>query len=410
MSTELTTITMDQKTPPKLSALPFEVLEMITSNLENGDLKNLRLTSTLGFAIRLHIKRVYLSANPLNIKVLTTIADNDLYRNDVRELIWDDSYLCNANELVSPNPKKRQSKLAKGFDPIRRCPKWYVRDSYRHLESSNYRGENLFLPKLGKQEMSWEESYTYYYDLAKQQRAVISSNADVKAFSYVLDHFPFLSKITISSRAHGRLFAPLYHTPMIRAFPTGFVYPGSVHVLQGQKAQFLWQGDKNGPRKKYTIQRRGLCAALRMLAKHGDHKVSEFIIEDHDESNRNWIPFDVKTPGYTRDDLATLIKRPDFHTLTLKVDIKFYRWNVPEILDEIRKVFCAIFGLPSTGSSHILADDQSHNIQWTYSRTMALTSIHTLARTDTYTWTSLTGLKKGNISADILVIWKPVNS
>lgn len=369
MSTELTTITMDQKKPPKLSALPFEVLEMITSNLENGDLKNLRLTSTLGFAIRLHIKRVYLSANPLNIKVLKAIADNDLYRNDVRELIWDESYLRNANELVSPNPKKRQSKLSKGFDPVRRCPKWYVRDSHSHLKSSYDRGENPFLPKLGKQEMSWEESYRYYYDLAKQQRAVISSNADVKAFSYVLDHFPFLSKITISSNAHGRLFVPLYHTPMIRAFPTGFVYPGPVHVYQDQRSQFLWQGDNNGPRKKYTIQRRGLCAALRMLAKHGDHKVSELIIEEYEEVDRDWMLVDVKTPGHTRDDLATLIKRPDFHTLTLKVNRKTYRWGVAEVLDEMRELFRAIFGLPSTWSFHSLAGCRSQNIRLTCSRT-----------------------------------------
>lgn len=208
MSTELTTITMDQKTLPKLSALPLEVLEMITSNLDNADLKNLRLTSTLGFAIRLHIKRVYLSANPLNIKVLKAIADNDLYRNDVRELIWDDSYLRNANELVKPNPKKRQSKLAKGFDPTRRCPKWYVRDSHNHLESSYYRGESPFLPKLGKQDMSWEESYTYYYDLAKQQRAVISSNADVKAFSYVLDHFPFCPRSRYRQMPMGDCLCP----------------------------------------------------------------------------------------------------------------------------------------------------------------------------------------------------------
>jgi hypothetical protein len=356
---------MEQKTPPKLSALPVEVLEMITSNLENGDIKNLRLTSTLGFTIRLHIKRVYLSANPLNIKVLKTIADNDLYRNGVRELIWDDSYLCDANNLVPANPKKRQSKHASGFDSILRCPKWYVRDSYRHLESSDCRGENLFLPDLMKQEMSWEESYAYYYDLAQQQRSVISSNADVIAFSYALVHFPFLSKITISSKAHGRLFVPLYHTPMIRAFPTGFVYPGSVHVLQDQKAQFLWKGDKNGPRKKYTIQRRGLCAALRMLAKHGDHKVSEFIIEDYEKFDRDWMLVDVKTPGHTRDDLATLIKRPDFHTLTLKVDRKGYKWGEGKVLVEMRELFCAIFGLPRTWSFRFWTDDRNKNIRWT---------------------------------------------
>ncbi|SPJ71649.1 uncharacterized protein FTOL_01377 [Fusarium torulosum] len=363
---------MNQKTPPKLSALPVEVLEMITSNLENGDIKNLRLTSTLGFAIRLHIKRVYLSANPLNIKVLKIIADSDSYRNGVRELIWDDSYLCNTNDLVSANPKKRQSKHDGGFDSIRRCPKWYVRESHRHLESSNYRGGNLFLPDLMQQDMSWEESYAYYYDLAQQQRTVISSNADVKAFSYALDHFPFLSKITISSRAHGRLFVPHYHSPMIRAFPTGFLYPGPVQVHQDQKAQFLWQGDKDGPKKKYTIQRRGLCAALRRLSKHGDHKVSEFIIEDYEKYDRDWMPLDLKTPGHTRDDLATLTKRPDFHTLTLKVDMQSDKWNglvASEGLVEMRKLFSPILGFPRTWSFHTLTDDRKKNIRWTCSHT-----------------------------------------
>ncbi|KAM0252747.1 hypothetical protein ACHAP5_001042 [Fusarium lateritium] len=363
---------MDKKTPPQLSALPVEVLDMIASNLENGDIKNLRLTSTLGFAIRLHIKRVYLSANPLNIKMLETIADSELHRYGVRELIWDDSYLCNPNDLVPVNPKKNQTKYDSGFDQKRRCPKSYVKDSHLHLQSSNYRGGNLVLPDLMQQETSWEDSYAYYCDLVQQQRTVISSNADVQAFSYALAHFPYLSKITISSKAHGRLFVPFYHTPMIRACPAGFIYPGSVEVHQGQKAQFLWEGEMDAHKKKHTIQRRGLSAALRMLAKHGDHQISEFFIEDYQTDNRDWVPLDLRTPGHTRDDLATLLKRPDFHTLTFKVDIQNDRWNsmkVSEVLGDMRKLFCPIFGLTRTWSFHSLTDDRKKNIRWTCSQT-----------------------------------------
>jgi hypothetical protein len=62
-----------------------------------------------------------------------------------------------------------------------------------------------------------------------------------------------------------------------------------------------------------------------MLAKHGDHKVSELIIEEYEEFDRSWMLVDVKTPGHTYNGLATLIKRPNFHTLTLKVNRKTYR-------------------------------------------------------------------------------------
>ena len=62
--------------------------------LPNRDLKSARLTcSGLGNAVRLRIDRVFISANPRNVEVARAIADNENYRRDVVEVIWDDSLL-----------------------------------------------------------------------------------------------------------------------------------------------------------------------------------------------------------------------------------------------------------------------------------------------------------------------------
>jgi hypothetical protein len=49
-----------------------------------------------------------------------------------------------------------------------------------------------------------------------QQYEVLDAGSDIKAFKVGMKSSPSLTRITITSAAHGILFCPLYHTPMIR--------------------------------------------------------------------------------------------------------------------------------------------------------------------------------------------------
>ncbi|KAK1245474.1 hypothetical protein MKX08_005103 [Trichoderma sp. CBMAI-0020] len=79
--------------PPLLPTLPPELIGNLVSLLDNRSIKSLRLTCRHFSAIKLRISRVFLSANPLNIRVLRSIADHDVYRQGITELIYDDARL-----------------------------------------------------------------------------------------------------------------------------------------------------------------------------------------------------------------------------------------------------------------------------------------------------------------------------
>ncbi|KAF4447500.1 ATP-dependent helicase/nuclease subunit A [Fusarium austroafricanum] len=294
--------------------LPVELLDHIISYLPNRDIKNLRLTSVgFGNAVRLRLKRVFLSANPLNIQVLEEIAESDKYRKDIVELIWDDTYLMEVKTITRPRIEDVPPKKHCHIDLDRRCPKWYLRKSEECIEAlikSNGKGVDRLATA-----MSPEASYAYYYNLAEQQRHILESNADVDAFLYALKRFPSLSRVTISPKAHGRLFMPMYETPMIRAFPPGFVYPLPPPGGLSQKADFLWR-DEARPRSRYTTMWRGFCSALHILAKHGNHNIVEFVVE---ECRNCWgmQPDLFNSTGHTYADLVSLLRAPGFRGLHL---------------------------------------------------------------------------------------------
>jgi hypothetical protein len=63
-----------------LARLPVEVIHAVIGFLPNRDIKSLCLTcTTLSRIAHLRLKRVFLSANPLNIKVFRAIADQDTF-------------------------------------------------------------------------------------------------------------------------------------------------------------------------------------------------------------------------------------------------------------------------------------------------------------------------------------------
>jgi hypothetical protein len=79
---------------PAFQALPSELIGAICNLVPNRDVKNLRLTNRyLRDKSPLRFDRVYISANPRNIEVLTVIANHDVFRHRVKEIIWDDATL-----------------------------------------------------------------------------------------------------------------------------------------------------------------------------------------------------------------------------------------------------------------------------------------------------------------------------
>ncbi|KXJ87987.1 hypothetical protein Micbo1qcDRAFT_207740 [Microdochium bolleyi] len=73
-----------------LFALPRELLHTVLADLSQPDLKALRLSCTgLAGAVELRIPRVFLSASSRNVQVCLAIARHPVYRERVREIVWD---------------------------------------------------------------------------------------------------------------------------------------------------------------------------------------------------------------------------------------------------------------------------------------------------------------------------------
>ncbi|KAJ5471184.1 hypothetical protein N7530_008541 [Penicillium desertorum] len=241
-----------------LPALPFELWGCVTSHLSNTDIKSLRLAcNQFNNAVSLCLNRVFLSANPLNIEVFRNIALHDKFRHLVTEIIWDEARLPRGpqrtpetdegQELLSDEDKHDNSReWAKKYHTRYReeiierhkykeengCPKWFkdacegnlyiLRDRKdRDLDRPDYieRREQVFAqPPL-------RERWQHYRYLLRLQKDVLADKSHLEAFLFGVKQFPTLKRVTITPTAHGNLFAPLYPTPMIRAFPKGFNYP-----------------------------------------------------------------------------------------------------------------------------------------------------------------------------------------
>ncbi|KAK3902252.1 hypothetical protein C8A05DRAFT_15672, partial [Staphylotrichum tortipilum] len=161
----------------------------------------------------------------------------------------------------------------------------------------------------------------YYRQLLHQQREVLTSNADIDAFRYALQRFPSLARVTITPFAHGLLFTPLYETPMIRAFPSGFRYPtprtwpvnsmypyGSAYRVEGEN----WS-DLRDSRKNIW---RGFRIVARELAANPHHRITQLIIDDcHLFSGINCTIFTELCAEY--HDLVALLRSPGFSRLDL---------------------------------------------------------------------------------------------
>ncbi|KAF5974373.1 hypothetical protein FCOIX_8316 [Fusarium coicis] len=337
---------------PALQAIPNELLGCICAVLCNRDIKSLRLTCrALRDKSYLRFDRIFISANQRNVDVFLAVANHDIFRHRVKEIIWDDTLLreilitddhgsCGYSEDESDdsdacpeNEDKEQISrafvslckdsifLTKGRLTYR---DWYQSDNEAHIGSLNEvqnQHDNL---------MPTRDSLAYYTDLLHQQSELLSSNADVEAFRYAIQRFPQLTKVTITPAAHGFLFMPLYETPMVQAFPSGFVYPiprawPRDDILRGSPEDSP-QGWENDEERK---QWRGFCMVSKALDDYADKvQISELVVDGHKlPTGIDYTLFDKPNAEY--DSLCRIVARPGFRRLVLSLSNGYRALNFP---------------------------------------------------------------------------------
>lgn len=110
--------------------LPPELCALVAQHLPNGDIKSLRLVCK-DFRDKFHLRldRVFLSANPLNIQVFRSIADDETFRHGIVEIIWDDARLrgeASSKELREIEDNLSDSEEISGeANRAYSAPRWY---------------------------------------------------------------------------------------------------------------------------------------------------------------------------------------------------------------------------------------------------------------------------------------------
>ncbi|PTB43589.1 uncharacterized protein TrAFT101_002148 [Trichoderma asperellum] len=317
--------------PPLLTTLPPELIEELVSYLDNRSIKNLRLTCRLFCTIKLRINRVFLSANPLNIRVVHSIADHDVYRQEIIELIYDDARLCHSRADHSNNQHPdtvRPIPLEILYDRPMTDMEWFQTERDANLEELQSRERHdesghptdLRIYRQANAELPLAESWSYYHDLLHQQDDVIAHGADVQAFRYALQRFPALRTVTVTPAAHGWLFTPLYETPMIRAFPYGFNYP----LPRGWPTERCYDtGEEPAPWEDSKARWRGYCLVVKVLAQERQHhRVSELRIDSHNLRNGlNCRIFEQPSEEYL--DFVSCLQHPNLKKLHLSLMVEF---------------------------------------------------------------------------------------
>ncbi|PTB41297.1 uncharacterized protein TrAFT101_010085 [Trichoderma asperellum] len=315
---------------PYLVLLPPEIIENILSSLNNRAIKNLRLTCRRFAAIAaLRINRVFLSANPLNIQVFRAIADHDVLRHKIVEIIYDDARLWRS----AVDAAEAREPTEPGFT-WRQFPsdmEWFESERDENIENicgrlgcdDPRRPEHVARARRARAELSLGESWEYYQVLLRQQEEVITSGADADALRYGLQRFSSLRKVTVTPATHGWLFSPLYETPMIRAFPYGFNCPiprAWPYVIDTTIHAAPWENEK--------ARWRGFNLVTKILAEE-QHNVSEYEIDGHYlGTGLNCRLFDRRCEEY--DDFVSVLRLPNFKKLKLSLFVDgqdFVDWS-----------------------------------------------------------------------------------
>lgn len=321
---------------PQLTELPIELLADIANRLDNSDIKNLRLAcKLLAKTSALRISRVFLSANPLNVKVFRAIADHEVFRRGVIEVIYDDARLPRSayEEASARRPDLLRCSESRQIG-VQTDENWFnneqqqnIREIDRHEFHTAGQWDSPARMQQAAAEMLMQASQTYYQDLVRQQDEVVADNSDLEALRYGLRRFSSLQTVIVTPAAHGLLFSPLYKTPMIRAFPLGFNYPiprgwPARHEGQSSFAAAAWVNEEDAVwAEKVRAQWRGCQIVTRALAEERrHHHVSEFLIDSKQLlTGLNCRLFEQQCEAY--DDIVSILKHPGLRRFELSLHI-----------------------------------------------------------------------------------------
>lgn len=301
-----------------LLALPAELLNEISSYLSGSDIKNLRLVCQELSHIPLRLDRVFISANVKDIEVFQSVANHEIFRDRVREIIWDDARFQESfrdNWLPYEKGSSDHIPDVPPYDFENACRDNLREITHRRCSSNIDLPSHLVRDKEVEAQMSLYDCWRCFCQYLTQQKEVLANNLDIKAFEYGLERFPALKRITITPATHGFLFTPLYQTPMIRSLPYGFNYkiPRSWPTSESYSSAVEW---KDGTKQRW----RGFREALRCLAENKGSSVTEFVIDVHQlPTGITCCFFDQQCSEY--DHLVALLRRPGFRRFDLALTV-----------------------------------------------------------------------------------------
>ncbi|KAH0432157.1 hypothetical protein CcaCcLH18_06655 [Colletotrichum camelliae] len=352
---------------------PFEIAALVFSHLDNSDIKNLRLSCKKLANLaspHLRFKRVFIGASPLNVEVFRAVAEHEIFRRDIREIVWDESRYETPGprdhryrgdwDIFDEGSESERSSDEEGDEDSPRIkrprgiPCWFYRCYHATIEKlEDRRGDDAeTLPQDAETSqqldagMPLQDAYAHYLKLLDEQEQVLSTSADVAALEWALgnDRFPDLERVTVTPAAHGMLFNPLYPTPAIRALPYGFIYPlprGWPTPLDGEEFyEWNWE-DKiiktspmEHPTETYMVVKdkwRGFRHVVRILAQPTSTTIKELIF-DGNQINTGlscgifYAP-ESRVDAVEYNNLVAVIKKPGFTTLKLNLMMDAQGYN-----------------------------------------------------------------------------------
>ncbi|KAL7767041.1 hypothetical protein ACKLNR_004957 [Fusarium oxysporum f. sp. zingiberi] len=302
-----------------LSGLPHELLSEVINGLPNADIKNLRLTcSFFGTNALPRLNRAFISTNPRDIEVFTLIANHDVFRFKITEIIYDDS------RIDSSRARRYKGVYEGDTDDPTRVPYWFQRvyGSMIHIIDSKEEEYPSFphIKEAFENRCSLAESYGVYRKLKSQQDEVLASGRDADALRYGLSRFLNLKRVILSPAAHGILGRPLYPTPTIRSLPQGLICPlERGWSVSAPLEEYLLTPWDDRSRQEW----RGFCVVTKEIAQHIRESpicgLSELVVE----SRQLWTGiscrvFDNPVSEEYRD-LVTILSHPPLRRLELSL-------------------------------------------------------------------------------------------
>ncbi|KAJ9415170.1 hypothetical protein FOXG_14501 [Fusarium oxysporum f. sp. lycopersici 4287] len=295
-----------------LRRLPIELIGAIFSLLPNRDIKNLRLTcSSLKDSAHLKITRIFISPSPRNIDVLLGVANHDIYRKEIEEIIWDDSPLesieWNTGTPCCHDTVDEWSEEDNSEDDAYAEP--YSQES-EERECSGVgagRTNSLRAPALAGGPLLITRAF--YSNRKKFSRFKLMK----RAFLYALERFPNLTTIEVTPAAHGQLYMPLYTTPMIRELPYGFPYP----IPRGWPCP-AYDTFPHDVEEKGDDWWRSFRFVIKALANMDQRRISELVLDNH------YLPTGINPFIFTSCDddynnICKVVEKPGFNRFVLSL-------------------------------------------------------------------------------------------